>query len=109
MPAWTSRKRLFEQLNWLSVKQLLFYHTALTTYRIRKSKEPEYLYNQMSRDNFRGNLVVPNTSLSLAKQSYCYRGAEDWNRIPHVIRNQEKLTKFKMDLRSWIFKHVEQF
>ena len=48
MLAWTSRKKLFEQLNWFSVRQLLFYHTALTTYRIRKSKEPEYLYNKMS-------------------------------------------------------------
>ena len=84
-PQGTSKKDMFNQLKWFSVKQLLFYHTALATFRIRKSGEPEDIYGIMSYDNNRGNIIVPNTHLSLAKVSYCFRWASEWNQIPQSL------------------------
>ena len=100
---------MFDKLNWLTVKQLLFYHTALTTYRVRKSKEPEYLSSFLSRDNMRGNIIIPHTYLSLAKQSYCYRGATNWNKLPQSLRSLDTISKFKVELRKWTVENVEQF
>ena len=108
-PQGTSRKDMFSQLKWFSVKQLLFYHTALATFRIRKSGEPEDIYGIMSYDNNRGNIIVPNTHLSLAKVSYCFRGASEWNQIPQCIRSSENISRFKVNLRKWIFDNVDQF
>ena len=85
-PIRTRRKELFAKLDWLTVNQLVFYHSALTTYRIRASSEPEYLSNIMSRDNRAGRIIIPNTTLSLAMKSYCYRGASQWNSLPYSIR-----------------------
>ena len=39
-PLRASRKDMFNQLGWLTVHQLVFYHSVLATFRIRGSKEP---------------------------------------------------------------------
>ena len=64
-PMMASRVEMFERLQWMTVRQLVFYHTILTTYRIRQNKQPEYLHSLMSRDNVRGNIVIPHTPLVL--------------------------------------------
>ena len=81
----------------------------LSTYRIRQSKEPEYLHEVMSRDNRAGNIIVPNTTLTLTKNSYCYRAATQWNTIPVNIRTNKKISQFKYQLKKWISENVPQF
>ena len=108
-PLRASRKEMFAQLGWLSVNQLIFYHSALATYRIRESREPEYLASLLGRDGRTGNMIVSNTRLTLAKKSYCYRGPAHWNTIPENIRSIRKVSQFKIQLRKWIFLNVTQF
>ena len=108
-PLRVPRKEIFSQLGWLTVNQLIYYHSALTTFRIRQEREPEYLSNLMSRDNERGSIIVPNTTLSLAKSSFCFRGSAQWNSIPAHIRNTIKISQFKMKLKSWIQQNIDQF
>ena len=108
-PQRTSRKEIFDQLGWMTVHQLVFYHSALSTYRIRGCSEPEYLSNIMSRDNRAERIIVPNTNLTLAKNSYCYRGAAQWNSLPVQIRKCWKIGQFKSQLKKWILLNVPQF
>ena len=103
------RREIFNQLRWLTVNQLIFYHSVLTTFRIRECKEPEYLNQWLSRDNDRGNIVVENTRLSLAKTSFCFRSSAQWNKIPTSIRNSAKIGIFKQKLKDWILINIEQF
>ena len=44
-PPRSKRHLMFDKLKWLTVKQLIVYHTLLTVYKIRQSREPEYLAN----------------------------------------------------------------
>ena len=108
-PQRTSRKEIFDQLGWMTVHQLVFYHSALSTYRIRGCSEPEYLSNIMSRDNRAERIIVPNTNLTLAKNSYCYRGAAQWNSLPVQNRKCWKIGQFKSQLKKWILLNVPQF
>ena len=39
----THRQELYSQVGWMTVNQLVFYFSALATFRIRQSREPEYL------------------------------------------------------------------
>ena len=103
------RREIFSKLGWLTVNQLIFYHSALSTYRIRQCKEPEYLSSLLSRDNDRGNIIVPNTTLTLAKNSYCFRGSAQWNSIPDHITNTFKISQFKVKLRKWTTLNIDQF
>ena len=103
------RKEIFSQLGWMTVNQLIFYHSALSTYRIRETREPEYLSSLLSRDGRSGRIIVSNTRLTLAKNSYCYRGAAQWNSMPENIRSLKKICQFKVQLRKWILTNVTQF
>ena len=91
------------------MRQLIFYQTALTTIRIRESCEPEYLAMLMINDNTRGNIIVPNTRLSLAQKSYGFRASEQWNSLPSTIKNLKSKESFKAELRKWVFQNVEAF
>jgi hypothetical protein len=64
----TSQKILLHDTNcnWLSIRQMIFYHTILQIWRVRKTKRPQYLssifnpdYNNQTRVVTAGNLRVP--------------------------------------------------
>ena len=105
----TSRQVIFSQVGWLTVNQLVFYHSALSTYRIRHSQEPEYLNTIMSKDNRADRIIVPNSNLTLAKNSFCYRASSQWNSLPENIRKNRRIGQFKSQLKNWIIKNVPQF
>ena len=102
LPQRSNRKMMFDKLDWLSVKQLAFYHTVIAVYKIRETGEPEYLAEKLLNDNFRGSLIVPPTDLTLAKNSFCFRGGDSWIAIPQAIRNIQKVGPFKTALRRCI-------
>ena len=105
----TSRVDIFSQVGWLTVNQLVVYHSALSTFRIRQAQEPEYLHDVMSRDNRVDRIIVPNTNLTLAKNSYCYRAASQWNSLPEHIRRNRRIGQFKSQLKQWILQNIPKF
>ena len=108
-PPRSRRIPMFEKLDWLSVNQLIAYHTLIQIFKIRKSRQPEYLYEIVGRDNRNGHIIVSNTDLSLAKTSFTFRGPELWNSLPVTIRNSEKIRVFKKTCRKWIKETVPRF
>ena len=103
------RNPMFDKLDWLSVNQLVVYHTLLQVYKIRSSREPEYLSQALRDDNRNGNIIIPNTDLSLAKNSFVFRGAKLWNNLPPNIRNNLKISKFKKESRKWVKENISRF
>ena len=47
----TSRNLLYDLLEWMTVKQLIFYHTDLVVYKIRESGEPSEIATLFKREN----------------------------------------------------------
>ena len=80
-PPRTKRPSMYGKLQWLTVNQLVFYHSVLTVFKIRKNQEPEYLAEVLSRDNRNGRILIPNLGLTLAKKSFTMRGSENWNQL----------------------------
>ena len=109
VPQRTSRVQLFKSLSWLSVNQLIAFQRLLAVYNIRRSKEPEYLADFLTRENFRKKIIIPKTNLSLLKKSFVFVGAELWNSLPQEIRFLENQQKFKTELRKWIALNVPLF
>ena len=52
-PPFSNRKALYDQMGCLTVHQLVFYHSMLSVYKIRQTKEPEYLYEHFKQDNIK--------------------------------------------------------
>ena len=101
---------------WLSVKQLVVYHTVTMVYKILKTGSPTFLYNRLStvhpfrtRQSSTGSIRQDETfrsKSSLPRDSFRYRGAHDYNRIPPSIRSIPNLTSFKIKLRQWVKQNI---
>ena len=100
---------MFDKLDWLTVQQLIAYHTLITVYRIRKSKVPEDIGTTLCRDNQNGHIVIKNTRLELYRKSFVFRGSMLWNKLPREIRTETKLVNFKKLLRKWLVENISRF
>ena len=81
----------------------------MTVFKIRLTGEPEYLADKMGYDNYRGSLIVRTTALSLAKNSFCFRGGDSWLSLPGAVRNIKKTGPFKSALKTWTKKNIPRF
>ena len=108
-PPRSNRDYTFDAVKWLTVRQLIAYHTLLTVYRIRTSKGPEHLYRLLGRDNHNGHIIVKNVQLGLYRSSFVFRGAVLWNKLPRSMRHNCKETSFKSVLNKWIKENVNRF
>ena len=108
-PPRTSRVELYEKLGWLSVHQLISYHTLITIFRIRSSSEPEYLAEFLKNENRNESIVVPNSRLSVAKNSLLFRGSTLWNQLPLNMRKSTKIGCFKKGVKKWISSNINRF
>ena len=105
----TSRNLMFSELGWMTVNQLVAYHTLVTVFKIRKCGEPEYLASSLQNDGSTGKIIIPNPKLTLVKKSFSYRGATDWNMLPASVRSASKIGAFKHGARKWVFETVPRF
>ena len=108
-PPRSVRNPMYDSLGWLTVHQLTVYHTLLAVYRVRTTKEPEYLADCLCKDNRNGNIIVTPTRLSLLKNSFTFRGACAWNKLPPIIRSIPRIGIFKKRIKAWIKENIPRF
>ena len=83
LPTRSNREKMFDEIGWLTVRQMVVYHTLLTVHSIRISKQPEYLSKLLLNENHNGNIIVSNVQLGLLRNSFAFRG------LSHGINFQE--------------------
>ena len=111
LPPRSHRSSMYDKLKWLTIQQLVVYHTLLCLYRIRWEREPQYLATILCNDGVRGNgrILMDKVRIELQRDSFTYRGARDWNRLPQDLKLEPKLSKFKAGVKTWIETNVERF
>ena len=108
-PPRAHRQDMFDKLDWLTVHQLIAYHTLISIYKIRKSGEPEYLARFLRDENRGGKIILQNTHLTLARRSFIWRGSQQWNLLSVELRRSTKISLFKKGARSWVVENISQF
>ena len=108
-PPRANRNLMFDKLSWLSVNQLIAYHTIIAVFRIRQAKEPEDLAVPLLTDSRQGRIMLKNLRLDLYRNSFVYRGSQLWNRLPQSIRGLEKLSAFKKSAKIWVMANIIRF
>ena len=107
----TATRQLLKQCGWMSVRQLTFYHTVLTMYKILKSGRPQYLRQKLSSDfpyptrQATGGHVRFNAD-STAEGSFISRGTKEFNRIPDDMKAISSLPTFKRKLKMWTLSNI---
>ena len=108
-PPRTSRLLMFEKLAWLTVSQLIAYHTLIAVFRIRKSNEPEGLAQLLTLDSRQGRILIQNSRHDLYGNSFIYRGSQLWNRLPSQIKEFGKISSFKKCTKAWVLTNIDKF
>ena len=109
LPPRSNRDYMFNKLNWMTVYQLITYHTLIAVYRVRQSKEPEYLAELLGKDNKQGHIIIENTKLELYRDSFVFRGSVMWNKLPKNLRIEQKIGSFKRSLKTWVLDSVPRY
>ena len=107
----TATRQVLKQCGWMSIKQLVFYHTVLTMYRMLRSDKPVYLRKKLSR-----NFPYPTRQAtgghiryqdeSEVDRSFISRGTKAYNSIPDDIKKLSTIPTFKKKLKSWTIENI---
>ena len=110
---------LLRHCGWMSVKQLVVYHSCLFIYKTLQTTKPTYFHQRFNL-NVGDESIANRTRLSstngirtetkirsnLYKQNFSYIGVQYWNTLPGEIRLSPKLEKFKSKLRRWVKENI---
>ena len=114
LPWMTPTRTLLTQCGWLSIKQLIVYHSLVLMYKVKVDKKPEYIYKHIGdkqgrntrqeADRVGSNILrdVRNMEKETAKKTFIPRTIEDWNSLPTQLREISTLASFKKELKLWI-------
>ena len=108
---YTPTRILLKECNWLSVKQLIFLHTAVQIWKIIMNRSPKNIYSKLRMANTRsgqnGNLAIPAFQTALGRNSFMVKALLIWNRVPMDIRMTTSLHSFKGKLKAWIRTNID--
>ena len=103
---WWSTRRLLQQVGWLSVRQLVFFHTALQAHKTMVTGVPRPLFTHFSADNpyrtrsvAQGNIKLQDNYRST--RTFKYRAMTTYNSIPVDVRTGSMST-VKRKLKKWV-------
>ena len=107
---WWSKSRLLKQVGWLSVRQLIFYHTALQAYKTMTTGVPRPLYSHFSTNNVYRTRSVTQGDIRLrddyrSVKTFKYRAMTAYNSIPVDVRTGTQST-VKKKLKMWVKKNI---
>ena len=110
----TPTSELLEKCGWLSVQQLVIYHSVLLVYKVMKTESPAYLFSMFNtkyqyRTRQADSGVIKQMfcpKLTLTSHSFRFQAASHFNGLPSTIRNAETLPRFKQMVKKWIKENV---
>ena len=104
-----------EQIGWLSVNQLVFYHSVLLIYKTKKQGAPKCINEMFSSEysvdtrQAKNELLRPivQPKLDLTLKSFRYRAVNSYNKVPLEIRKSESDDAFKSKLKAWTLINID--
>ena len=114
LPWRTSTDTLLSQCGWLSVKQLVKFHSLVLLFKVKTDKKPVYIFNHIGTqagrntrqeaDRISANFLkdARNLETGTARKTFIPRTVDDWNELPDEIRAAVSQQVFKRKLRTWV-------
>ena len=104
-----SRTRLLGTVGWMSVRQLVVYHTVLQAHKTLSTGKPSLLYDSLvsqypyqTRSATSGQIRLRDT---MCTRTFKYRAMVYFNKVPEDIR-QGTLRTVKKKLKQWVLKNI---
>ena len=108
---------LLRQCGWLSVKQLVVYHSVILVYKTLQTTFPRYIYSKLTSE-FPYNTRLAESQavrmgpdfrskLELTERSFMQRATASFNQLPTTLRQNQSLGNFKFKLKTWVQENIE--
>ena len=114
---YTPVQTLLRQCGWLSVNQLVFYHTVILLFKTLHNQTPKYLHEMTSTElHYPARQAQPGKLRVVAEyvpeqglhyKSYKWRSTRSWNQLPPDIRTMHNLVQFKVNLKAWVLLNID--
>ena len=108
---------LLRQCGWLSVRQLVIFHSVVQIYKTIVTTYPKYIYSKLCSEFPYNTRLAQSDSvrmgpdfkskLELTEKSFMNRATVSFNKLPPEIRKIEKLENFKEKLRKWVLENCK--
>ena len=118
MNKYTRIETLLKQIGWLSVNQLIVYHSLVLVFKTLSQKYPVYLHKILTSDvpkygtrfiaqcDLRMLRENRNATHALSQHSFRWRASSQWNQLPVDIKTSESIALFKTKVKIWIKKNI---
>ena len=112
----TPTRTLLLQCGWLSVRQMVAYHSILLVFKTKQIKKPRYIYSninhkfsQITRLATMGGIKdTRRFESTLAQASFLPRTIKMWNeKLPVDIRSEECVNILKSKLKTWVKQDIK--
>ena len=105
---------LLKQCGWLSVQQLIVYHSVVQVYKIMQNESPKFLYSMFSATYSyktkysQGGLIKHTRSfrLDITESSFRWRAAKAYGELPLETRKLKTCKEFKISAKKWVKENV---
>ena len=112
----TPTSEILRQCGWLSVRQLVFFHSVVQIYKTLKTRSPRYISCKLCTE-FPYNTRLAESDvvrlgpelkckLEVTKRSFMNRATASYNMIPENLRKIGELETFKKELKLWTWKNL---
>ena len=121
----TPTRQLLLECGWLSVRQLLIYHSLFQLHKTVQQQAPTYLFRRVSsqlgllqagssypyrtRNQAQGVIrraPQAEARLDLAERSWFWAAPKMYNTLPTSMKTETNLQKFKMKLKAWVLSNI---
>ena len=98
------------QCGWLSVHQLVVYHSVVMVFKVLQTKQPKPLFNMFPTEyNYNTSQArsqsikqMGHPNLDLWEDSFRWRAARSFNLLPASIKGLQSSEIFKLEAKNWI-------
>ena len=123
---YTPTKVLLAQCGWLTVRQLMSFHSLVLLHKTMKQKKPDYLYSKITSGSdqaetrqaavaaatlaaagVHGLPSIDRCDLEVGRKSWCWSASYWYNQLPLDLITEPKLQSFKTRLKQWVSRHVD--
>ena len=108
---------LLRQCGWLSVRQLVYYHSVVQVHKTIITKFPKYIFKKLCLDFPYNTRLADSASvrmgpefqarLDITERSFMNRGTKYYNQLSADLRKVENIKTFKIKLKAWVQQNIE--
>lgn len=105
---------LLRELNWLPVKEQLFYSDSVLTSKCQNDLAPQHLTSKFTKrsnthtrnSRTRNSLQIQLYRTALGQRTFSYRGANIWNNLHNELRQNASLASLKRALKGTLLRRT---